>query len=134
MGYRSIVTAVVYGSDEALTAYMAKDKLEHGDDSVFVHFKGQLKRQTIAFAKGTIHALLIELNGVKWYDDYSDVKAWHRFMDASEAHDLSYEFIRIGEDYDDIQKEEGGDAIDGLIYTTFNIEKDYPQPTKEELL
>ena len=134
MGYRSQVTAVIYGSDEALTAYMTKDKLEHGDDSVFVHFKGQLKRQTIAFAKNTVHALLLELNDVKWYEDYSDVKAWHRFMDASEAHDLSYEFIRIGEDYDDIQKEEGGDVIEGLIYTTCSIEKDYPQPTKEEIL
>lgn len=134
MGYRSAVTAIVYGDEADLTTYMTKDKLEHGDDSIFVHFKGQLKRFEIEFAKGTLSALMLALDHVKWYDDYKDVLAWHRFMELSENHDLNYEFIRIGEDYDDIQKEEGGDAVDGLLYTSVSIERDFPQPTKEETL
>lgn len=134
MGYRSAVTAVIYGDEEMLTAYMTKEKLEHGDKSVFAYFKGQLKRIEIPFTKAPLHALLLEQDHVKWYDDYDDVKAWHRFMEDCPNHDLNYEFIRIGEDHDDIQQEQDGEAIDGLLYTTVNIEKDYPKPTKEEVL
>ena len=134
MGYRSAVTAAVYGDYETLTTYMAKDKLEHGDDSIFAHFKGQLKRFEIPFHKGVLSVLMIELDHVKWYDEYIDVKSWHRFMDGCEESDLSYEFVRIGEDYDDIDRQEGGVATEGLLYTSVSIEKDYPQPTKEEIL
>ncbi len=135
MGYRSRLTAVVYsGDEEALTTYMAKEKLEHGDKSIFTHFKGHLKRIAIPFAKETVHALLLELTDVKWYDEYDDVKAWTRFMEDSPNHDLNYELVRIGEDHDDIQNEQDGEQVDGLLYTLCTIEKDYPQPTKEELL
>lgn len=134
MGYRSNVTAIVYGSEEALTTYMTKEKLEHGDNSIFTHFKGQLKRITIPFAKAESYALLLEVRDVKWYDDFTHVVAWHRFMDNCEENDCSFEFIRVGEDYDDVDKQEGGAEIDGLLYTSCTIEKDYPQPTKEETL
>lgn len=134
MGYRSAVTAVIYGDEDTLVKYMALEKLEHSNDSVFVHFKGQLKRITIPFSKAPLEALMLELTGVKWYDGYDDVKAWTRFMEASVEHELNYEFVRIGEDHDDIQQEQDGEAIDGLLYTVCTIEKDYPQPTKEEVL
>jgi hypothetical protein len=134
MGYRSALVAVVYSSDEdALTTYMARDKLTYGEDSIFTHFKGQLKRITIPFTRQTCYALVLEQNDVKWYPDYPEVVSWHRFMEEAEEHDLSYEFIRIGENSDDIENLEGGD-VDGLLYTVRNIERDYPQPTKEEIL
>ena len=132
MGYRSYLKAVVYGEEEALTAYMTKEKLQA--ESIFTHFKGQLKLMSIPFARQTVHALMLELSDVKWYDDYDEVIAWTQFMQQAPDNDLNYEFIRIGEDYDDIEKDENGDSIDGLLYTSCSIEKDYPQPTKEELL
>ena len=133
MGYRSRLTSIVYGEEEALTTYMAKEKLANADN-VFTMFNGQLKRITIPFAKCNVDALLLELEHVKWYDDYSDVKRWTQFMQQAPDNNLNYEFIRIGEDHDDIEREEGGDSIDGLLYTICSIEKDYPQPTKEEIL
>jgi hypothetical protein len=133
MGYRSVVTAIVYGDEEALTTYMTKEKLS-SEDNVFTMFKGQLKHMALPFARKTVYALQLELEHVKWYDEYEDVVRWTQFMQQAPDNDLNYEFIRIGEDYDDIEKDEGGDSIDGLLYTTVSIEKDYPQPSKEELL
>jgi hypothetical protein len=133
MGYRSGITAIVYGEEQALTTYMAKEKLATADN-VFTMFSGRLKRITIPFMKCNVDALLLELEHVKWYDDYSDVKRWTRFMLQAPDNNLNYEFIRVGEDHDDIEQGNGGNDIDGLLYTVCTIEKDYPQPTKEEIL
>jgi hypothetical protein len=132
MGYRSYLKAVVYGEEEALTAYMTKEKLQA--ESIFTHFKGQLKLMSIPFARQTVHALMLELSDVKWYDDFPDVIAWTQFIQQAPDHNLNYEFVRVGEESGDIERDEGGDSVDGLLYPRTVIETDFPQPTKEELL
>jgi hypothetical protein len=51
-------------------------------------------------------------DNVKWYPDYDDVKAHHMLMErAVEDHDASYRFIRIGEEYDDLEEQHRGEDV-----------------------
>ena len=40
---------------------------------------------------------------LKWYDSYDDVKYWISFMTKMRDRDILYDFIRIGEDPDDVE-------------------------------
>lgn len=57
--------------------------------------------------------LFCMFNGVKWYSDYSDVQAINHMQDVvanfnGEREDFAYayRFVRIGEDFDDVEIEE----------------------------
>ncbi len=51
-------------------------------------------------------------DNVKWYPDYDDVKVHHILMErAVEDHEASYRFIRIGEEYDDLEEQHRGEDI-----------------------
>ena len=111
MGYRSDVTAVFYVS-----------KVEH-----FPMLKLWL---TENFPVSTFHdyvrrfdrGMVFEEDGTKWYEDYDAVKAFNKaadnFKDLIQDFDNSpvdgqpmfcYEFIRVGENYDDIETEYQGE-------------------------
>ena len=106
MGYRSSVKACVYGEAEKVELYIVKHKMECADKTIFKLFnelngveddeptikiierkmldwndkpaEGQ-KRKTILYK-----IVDLELDDVKWYDDYEDVMAWHKFMEEAE--------------------------------------------------
>jgi hypothetical protein len=105
MGYRSDVTIVMYPKrkeDFALLKLYADetfpDKFEvHEDNNRIEGFK----------------YLLLEIDSVKWYEGYEGVDVYTRafsewdtlFRDEAEPDDaplFHYEFVRIGEDYEDI--------------------------------
>jgi hypothetical protein len=117
MGYRSDVTAVFYVS-----------KVEH-----FPMLKLWL---TENFPMDTFHdnvrwferGMVFEENCTKWYSDYDEVKAFDRAVET--YHELvddfdnsqvegqptfCYEFVRVGESYDDIETNEYGHLCEGLI-------------------
>lgn len=57
--------------------------------------------------------LFCKFDGVKWYDSYSDVQAINHMQDVvanfnreREGFTYAYRFVRIGEDFDDIEIEE----------------------------
>lgn len=39
----------------------------------------------------------------KWYPSYDQVKIWEDFMSLCENQELDYAFVRLGENYDDIE-------------------------------
>ena len=70
--------------------------------------------------------MVFEENSVKWYDDYDDVKAFNeavkkylRLMDGENTSDdfpvFSYEFVRLGENYEDIVTEYEGVDCECLL-------------------
>jgi hypothetical protein len=160
MGYRSQVRAVIYGDPEKLQAFITKAMLE--GCSVFEHFKDDLRRYRSALrdydAEATaaqpanaqggretqwkltpIEVLDLKGDDWKWYDDYADVKAWHALMDESADFDLSWEFVRVGEETPDVVMEHhltddhGGDLLLGVersIYDQIEV-KDEDQLTME---
>ena len=108
MGYRSDVKALIYplGGEHNLLEY---DKLKLLFNTTFQdvfeawgedYFSWNDKHRVLEF----------DANSVKWYDSYPEVQRLTKFL--SEVHELGYEyeFMRIGEEDDDIETDNSGDA------------------------
>ena len=107
MGYRSEVKAVFYAPKEkwaAMKLYVDENFPTVGD---------LMKDEDLKEFETSIYCgYLFEQDDVKWYDSYAEVVAFHKFVgaflelaegDNAEALGWSYEFVRLGENYDDIE-------------------------------
>lgn len=119
MGYRSDVMALIYplGGEHNLLNY---DKLKTLMNTTFKdvfeawgedYFSWDDKHRVLKFSA----------NSVKWYDSYSDVGLFTKFL--TEVHELEYEFefIRIGEDDNDVESNMTGDA-ENFMYVERTIQ------------
>jgi hypothetical protein len=127
MGYRSIVESCIYGDVNKMNVFLVKHKIISSD--VFVSFKKDLKitEHTVTRSrKGSddvewehyeekLKVLHLYGEDWKWYSDYEDVKAWHKLLEEAEKDGLNYEFVRIGEEPDDIEMGNGGENVEGFI-------------------
>ena len=116
MGYRSAVKAIVYGDKETLRGYMAIEKLR--DKNVFQEFEGRLE---LKYMVDEYAVLDLTLDDVKWYEGYDDVAAWERFMRDCVDHGLNYEFVRLGEELNDIETEQNGENLAYCLYPETTI-------------
>jgi hypothetical protein len=74
--------------------------------------------------------LKFHVDSWKWYDDYKDVQCHERLIDLAEEYidaqnnnqAISYGFVRIGEETEDIETKYGGDDGYSLLYPTRGIE------------
>jgi hypothetical protein len=112
MGYRSDIKAVFYTSDKeqwpALRLFV--------DENFPEALKGDLEM----IGSSTYCGYVFSCEGVKWYDGYDDVKAYNKFVadyeelienaEGDEELPWMYEFLRIGEDTEDIEATQAGDA------------------------
>ena len=107
MGYRSDVTAVFSAVNKIDFPVI---KLWLDENFPIEDFKQEIRW----FDRG----LVLELSGTKWYSDYADVIAFDEAVDdfvelfcegKNGAVRGAYEFIRIGEDTDDIEMINRGD-------------------------
>lgn len=138
MGYRSEVAWVLrFDNEEKLDAYI--NLLRYKNDE---HIN-QALREIQRAENGNEHLLFFHDDGLKWYDDFEDVKAHHFIMEHAvelygedESVQVGWRFIRVGEESDDIQEESGGDNDDlwQYIYPTTHISNDLPigKPVIEE--
>ena len=55
-----------------------------------------------------------KLDYVKWYDDYPEIKTFMSFLNEIAELDFEYEFLRMGEDANDIESVTS-DGADGLL-------------------
>ena len=122
MGYRSEVKAVFYTEDKeewpVLKLYMEEN------------FPKELSLELIESSH--YYGYVFSAGDVKWYDSDSDVQAFDAFVDAyrnlidSESSTLSwvYEFIRIGEDSNDIETDSEG-SCSYLLTVSRQIETDF---------
>lgn len=104
MGYRSDVKAAFYVDKEE----------DFGTLKVWLmaNFPMEYFRESVRwFDKG----MVFEVNDVKWYDEYREVKAFDALVTAfrrliSDNPDLrlGYEYARIGEEYTDIETDGDG--------------------------
>jgi hypothetical protein len=117
MGYRSNVTAVFYTTTEKFSMM----KL-YVDKHFPAEFKGYLTIQGE-------RAYVFKLENVKWYDSYPEVQAFKRFLsnfsqfaeDGDDSTQWSYEFLRIGEDSDDIDQTYSDNA-ENVISLSWDVE------------
>lgn len=116
MGYRSEVAGLIYAPQELVSKF----KKDHAD--VMQLLDDEFNDGSLKYLSDEVYDF-IYLHGKewKWYDDYKEVKAWHDLMDLAEKDGLAVEFVRIGEEYDDIETDYRG-ASDMLNYY-LNVER-----------
>lgn len=119
MGYRSDVQALVYpaNGDTNLLEY---DKLKLLFGTTFAdvftawgedYFSWDDKHRVLKFSA----------NSVKWYDSFPEVGKLVSFLADVQELGYEFEFIRIGEEDDDIETDSTGDA-NGFMYVSRTIE------------
>jgi hypothetical protein len=145
MGYRSEVGyAIAFDRDLKYADDVPdKDKLLTGVD-VFNTFLAEAKSREdtkLCFEHDELEvqesSLLLKFyaSDWKWYDDYDDVQCHEKLLELAEEYinsqqedsklkhlSISYGFVRIGEETEDIDTKYGGDDGYSLIYPTRGIE------------
>jgi len=107
MGYRSEVGYVLtFPSKQKRKEFVAVAKLKGGEFETAV---SELEDQNSEPGNGLYSGLRFHEHGIKWYPDFEDVKAHHTLMRmcTNDAFRGEYQFIRIGEEDGDIDREEG---------------------------
>ena len=112
MGYRSDVTIVMYPKKEEDYAMLKLFVDENLPDKFEEHWCQQ--------AEVSRKYLVLELEGTKWYGDYPEVVVYSNtfnnwdewFKDKNEPDTplFHFEFVRIGENYEDITHETSAGA------------------------
>lgn len=103
MGYRSDVAALVYPNDREkypmlktlmATTFKAIDD-EWGGNSHWEDTSGVLR---------------FDINDIKWYESYPEVRRFESFLDEVADLGFEFEFIRIGEEGGDVERKESADS------------------------
>ena len=119
MGYRSDVKALIYpvSSEHSLIEY---DKLKLLMNTTF---KNVLDSWGDDYFTWDDHHRVLKFaaNSVKWYDSYPDVDLFTKFLTEVRDLEYEYEFLRIGEDDNDVESDSTGDA-QGYMYVSRSIE------------
>ena len=63
------------------------------------------------------------IKDVKWYDSFEDVRAHEDMLELCVECGGSYKFVRIGEEYDDLDEREGGDGDVDVPWDAFYVER-----------
>jgi hypothetical protein len=126
MGYRSDITAVFYVSK---VEHLPLLKLWLSENFPMDKFHEGIRW----FNRG----MIFEESDTKWYEDYDEVKAFNKAADNfkdlivgfnnSSVEDqpmFCYEFVRIGENYEDIETDHCGDHCEFIlnVYRSVSID------------
>lgn len=109
MGYRSNVMALIYpepGGAEAAEYEQLKVLMGTTFKHVSDEFGGCMTWHDKEFV------LKFNLEDVKWYPSYADVKMFHEMFDTFQCEEIGgycTEFIRIGEENDDVAETRSGE-------------------------
>lgn len=98
MGYRSdVVITIGFKTQEELDTFLAPRLLS---------FPLRELREYFSRVTGAPNCVMIQLEDVKWYDNYPDVQAIKDLCSESIECDGSYTLVRLGEDVSDIEFEQ----------------------------
>ena len=111
MGYRSDVKyVIVFPSIEKRDEFLVKQKML-GDK----HIQEAVNQLEVLEDKPVVR---FHADGWKWYESYPEVQAHHKLMySAVVKYGARWRFIRIGEDYNDIDVDyhEPDEIVDGML-------------------
>jgi len=101
MGYRSEVSSIIYAKKDI----MDKFKVDNSDSikELETYFENNYDEGLSYQSNSYYDIIFLRGNGWKWYETYTDVKAWNNLMNLAIDKGLLVEFIRIGEDEADIE-------------------------------
>lgn len=110
MGYRSNVVALLYAPKDGFSS------LKLFIDEHFPFDKEREGFNLTMFETEDLKGFKMEESDIKWYDSFSSVQKFYAFVEAYKEllHGVPmpwhYEFIRIGEETDDIEVEQTSDC------------------------
>lgn len=103
MGYRSDVKSVIYGDKATLDAFIVSTKLRHAGETL----DWIIANCEVHELLGNEAVLLLQVDNVKWYPEYPETELWDTLCTEAVERGLCWEFVRIGEEYEDIEYEAG---------------------------
>lgn len=122
MGYRSDVKALIYpvSSEHSLIEY---DKLKLLMNTTFKDVFTAWGEDYFSW-DDKHRILMFYADSIKWYNSFPEVNRFPKFL--ADVHELEYEyeFIRIGEEDDDVETDNTGDA-QGFMYVSRTIEVNF---------
>lgn len=131
MGYRSQVRYVIYARPEILDAFIAKHSLlgnkflSELKEDITYGLTGQKEYAPDGSYEVTKYKVLNFYNdSIKWYDDYPEIADAFKLMDDIDENwenKVDFEFVRVGEEYNDIERKYSVGAY-GFIFPTTTIE------------
>ncbi len=99
MGYRSEVKSLVYGEPAAMAKFIA-------DNAELIEaLEADFGKDLEKFDQDKYTFLFLSSACYKWYDSYSEVKRWHNLLSLANEAELMTEFVRIGEEINDIEQD-----------------------------
>lgn len=110
MGYYSDVHCLVYGEPEQMLRFTTAQRLIK--ESALDTWKNQLVEYELDYGDKGFVVIELKLEGVKWYDEFENVKKWMQMLwEIDVANDsphqlekgLQYEFVRLGEERSDVE-------------------------------
>jgi len=123
MGYRSDIKAVFYTKkvDEWPMLRLFVDE----------NFPEEWKDNLEVIGSTVYSGFVFSVGDVKWYDSFPGVKAFNAFVEKytnlineEDAPPWAYEFMRVGEDYEDVESDREGD-YDHVLQMTREITCDF---------
>ncbi len=130
MGYRSVVEAVFYTRDKEQAPLLKLYVDENFPKN------GELRECLTPIKANNAWGYHFICEDVKWYDSYESIQAYRDFArnfigfaeskEGADAKQLSwaYEFVRLGEEANDIEEERSDDA-DGILSVRREIELNF---------
>ena len=97
MGYRSEVAFAIAPPlvDKFLAVMAASDEVRD-----LIKYN-EYRKEGIRFNHYNEGDIVVNLDGIKWYEEFEEVKKIKEFFDEHEEDDDNIRFVRIGEDLDD---------------------------------
>ena len=131
MGYRSDVAIAIYGEEGQMAAFIAATRLQENVTEVFLECEIYPYLHTAFDSKNDTPMIMLtaQLDGVRWYDGYSDVDRWNRFIVLAQDHDdhINCEYARIGEENEDTEFQFNGPDVQFHLSIRREISVDLPQ-------
>lgn len=112
MGYRSDVTIRVHGERDVLEAFIVQMKLQWNKEDPFEE----------SAIRWDAQSFIAEFDDYKWYEDFPFVISWTKALSSLVLRDdICAEFVRIGEDDDDIEYNHFGAEAERTLWVERSI-------------
>jgi len=138
MGYRSAVAIRLYGKEEEMVALVASEKIKGRPNNLTSHpldptiddwaYDGY-RSFTYDEDGDPFMMIAYNLSQVKWYPSYGETQYWEALAEivAGLKNSVSCEFVRIGEEAEDIEIVQRGDQCRAYLYPSSEIVDDGPK-------
>ena len=113
MGYRSTVrfSSTEEGYGKLVSALWRRNGLQ-GVERPLVGIGWDGRSYSFDYTLHEANGVIVGFDGVKWYDGYPEVDAFEDALSELDEAGVPFCFVRIGEDYDDIEHRMTDSACD----------------------